>query len=119
MASTITGAGDLIGTMMTVSGTVDAGQSGQELAGMVATATFAGGSTATCTFTITALCSAANFSVLVDPDTSQTSSADWIITNLNVLAMTSLSLNGAYVTGSSSPQQLVVFNPALQGGRPW
>jgi hypothetical protein len=117
--SQISGAADLIGTMFVVSGT-DAGQSGRQLQGMVGTATFLGGGTATCTFDGTGLCSSANlFSVLVTPDTSQTSSADWIISNLNTVAVISVTLNGTYATASSSPLQLVAFNPALQGGHPW
>jgi hypothetical protein len=88
---------------------------------MVATAVFAGVSgnvTQTCTFSLGA-CSLANqFNVIVTPPNSQTSAADWTISNLSTLTMVSLTLNGIYASTPPSGQVLTGFNPALSAGLP-
>ncbi len=114
--STISGAADLIGTSFTVAGGIS-GQSGSDLVGVTAIATFSSGSVS-CVFAIVgsdSLCNAAGqFSILVTPPSSQTASADWIVTNLRaagtgseILAVTMSGLTG-----------LTVFNPDVSGGHP-
>ena len=115
-ASNISGAADLIGTTFTVAGGVS-GQTGNDLVGVTALATFTNG-TVSCTFAIVgsdSLCNASGqFSILVTPPTSQTTSADWILTNLRTAGagsqMLSLQMNGQ--TG------LTVFNPDVSAGHP-
>lgn len=109
--SSITGGGDLFGTGWVVSGTVNDVQKSNELLGMFVTATFANG-TFTCTMDGTGLCSnAGNFSLLATPATAQTSSADWIITNLRTAPGSAndilLSLQIDAIPG------LTVFNPRI------
>lgn len=94
-----------------VSGTLDPVQKAAGLVNSVAQATFGNG-IFTCTFDAAGLCSSAsNFSVLVTPSTSQTSSADWIITNLRAApggtndTLQSLTIN--LIAGLS------VFNPRV------
>jgi hypothetical protein len=101
-ASQISGAADLIGTTFTVVG-MDSVQKGNELSGIVQTCTFIGG-----------ICSLANqFNVVVTPPNSQTSAADWTVSNLSTLNMLSLSLNGVYASAPAAGQFLTAFNPAV------
>jgi hypothetical protein len=100
---------------------MDSVQKGNDLTGMVGTAVFTGGITQVCTF-VSGICSTAGqFDVIVTPAPSQTSAADWTISNLNAtLAIVSLSLNGIYGTAPPTGQVLTAFNPAVDTvtGRP-
>lgn len=107
-ASQISGASDFIGTTFEVVGTsgatgVDDVQKGSQLTGMIATAVFdspGGNVIQTCTFSLGTCVLGSQFSVVVTPDTSQTSAANWVISNLSTLNMLSLTMNGIYTTGT-------------------
>lgn len=85
-------------------------QKGNELTGVVATATFTGGATATatCTFT-TAGCTSTNFSITLDNYNNQTSSSTWTLTNLQASA----TLVGLVIDGTSG---LTMFTPCITTG---
>ena len=110
-ASTVFSVDDAVGSIFTVTfGSPLDSQKGNELTGLVGTATFTGGTTssATCTFgtPVDGCTSSPAFSMTLSNYSNQTSSVVWTITNLQAgSTLTSLMLQGA--------SALTMFTPCV------